>query len=282
MKNQNLDLMSTNELVDLFLNKELNSIRELKKQKNNIAKAINLIKQQLQKEGRVFYIGSGTSGRLGILDASECKPTFSTNSFRGIIAGGKGAITQAKEGIEDNTKQAIKDLKKNKITKNDVMVGISASGETPYTLSAIKYAKKLIAKTISITSNPKSTLSKISHISISPEIKEEIISGSTRLSSGTIQKIILNMLSSISMIKTGKVYENLMIDVEPTNKKLIKRAIGIISSICKVPLNKAKSLFLKSKKNTKAAIVMHYRGCDLEAAKKLLVKTNFDLRKIIH
>lgn len=281
MKNQNLDLMSTNELVDLFLREELNAIKQLKKQKSKISKAVDLIRKKIQNKGKVFYIGAGTSGRLGILDATECKPTFSTNSFKGIIAGGIGAITQAKEGAEDNIKQAIKDLKKNNITKNDVVVGISASGETLYTILAVKHAKKLRAQTIAITSNPKSTLSKIAHISISPEIKEEIISGSTRLKSGTIQKIILNMLSSISMIKSRKVYKNFMIDVEPTNKKLISRAIGIISTLCKVSLNKAKSLFLKSKKNPKAAIVMHYKGCNLEIAKRLLVKSNFNLRKII-
>lgn len=278
---RNLDLMSTNDLVDLFLKEEISSLQNLKKQKKNIAKAINLIRKKIKNKGRIFYIGSGTSGRLGVLDATECKPTFSTNLFKAIIAGGKNAIFQAKEGIEDNTKQGVKDLKKSKITKNDLVIGISASGETPYTVSVLKYAKKLRIQTISITSNPYSTLSKIARISISPEIKEEIISGSTRLKSGTIQKIILNMLSSISMIKNGKVYGNLMTDVEPKNKKLINRAIGIISSICKVPLNKARSLFLKSKKNLKAAVVMHFKGCSLKSAMSMLEKKDFNLRKIV-
>lgn len=281
MDNKNLDLLSTKELVNLFLSEEEKTITQLKKQKSNILKAINLIRKQIQQNGRVIYIGSGTSGRLGILDAVECKPTFTTNLFRGIIAGGKSAIFQAKEGAEDNKKQAIKDLKKIKISKHDVLIGISASGETPYTVSAIQYAKKSKATTIAITSNPKSTLSKTAHQTISPEINEEIISGSSRLRSGTAQKIILNMLSSITMIKSQRVYGNLMIDVNPTNKKLIQRAISIISVICKVSLRKAKVLFTKAKRNTKAAIVMHFKNFDFKRAKSLLKKSNFNLRKII-
>src|SRR3989338_2786178 len=270
MTNKNLDLMSTSELTNLFLNKELAAINSIKSQKSNITKVINKIISKIKSGGRMIYVGAGTSGRLGILDAVECKPTFSTDLFLGIIAGGKEAVFMAKEGIEDNLALAAKDLKKINLTKNDVVVGISASGETPYTLSAIKFSKKKSALTIGITTNPKSTLVKISNYKITPDIKDEIIAGSSRLISGTAQKIILNMLSSISMIKSGKIYENLMIDVQPTNKKLIKRAISIISIICKIPLNKASSLFTKAKKNTKAAIVMHYKKCDLSTALKLL------------
>ncbi|MBI2995723.1 MAG: N-acetylmuramic acid 6-phosphate etherase [Candidatus Melainabacteria bacterium] len=274
----NLDLMSIKQLVELFLKEEQKTINILKKQKSSIVKAINLIKE---KTGRVIYIGAGTSGRLGILDAAECKPTFSTNTFQAIIAGGKRAIFQAKEGAEDSTKNAIQDLKKIKFLKNDVLIGISASGETPYTVSAMKKAKKIKATTIAITSNPNSTLSKTANAAISPNIHQEIISDSSRLKSGTAQKIILNMISSITMIKRGKVYNNLMIDVQPRNKKLVNRAIRIISNICKVPLNKATTLFKKSKSNTKAAIVMHFKKCDLQKAKLLLKKSNPNLRKLI-
>ena len=280
-KNYNLDLMSTKKLVDLFLNEEQKTINSLKKQKVNIVKSINAIIKKLQKGGRIIYIGAGTSGRLGVLDATECKPTFNTNSFRAIIAGGKSTIYKAKEGAEDNVKQAIKDLKKLKITKNDLVIGISSSGETPYTVSAIKYVKKCNVLTIGITSNIKSTLAKIAHYKISPEITCEIISGSSRLKSGTAQKIILNMLSSITMIKNGKVYRDLMIDVLPTNKKLIKRIVGIISTLCNISLNKAKSLFFKSDKNNKAAIVMHFKKCSRNEALRHLQKSNFNLRKII-
>ena len=282
-KTKQLDLMTVKNLVDLFLKEEQETINVLKKQKNNITKAINKINKRLHtsSKSRIFYIGAGTSGRFGVLDASETRPTFSTNIFHAIIAGGKNAIFHAQEGAEDNKKQAIKDLKKFNLTKDDIVICISASGETPYTVSALKFAKKAKALTVGITSNPKSTLSQLVYISISPEIKEEIISGSSRLKSGTAQKIILNMISSISMIKQGKVYDNLMIDVQPTNKKLIKRAIGIISMVCKVPLNKAKSLFTKAKKNTKAAIVIHFKKCNLNKAIELLRKKNFNLRKVI-
>ena len=281
MSNKKLDLLSTKTLVELFLEEEQKAITSLQKQKSNITKAVNIIIKKYQKGGKIIYIGAGTSGRLGILDAVECKPTFSTNSFYGIIAGGQGAFFKAIEGLEDNTKNAIKDLKKIKLTKDDVVVGISASGETPYTISAVMFAKKLKALTISITSNPKSTLSKIVTCSISTPVGEEIISGSSRLKSGTLQKVILNMLSSISMIKSGKVYENLMIDVKPTNKKLVKRAIRIISIICKVPLNKAKLLFKRAKKNVKAAIVMHFKNCSHEKAISILKNADFNLRKVI-
>lgn len=280
MKNK-LDLLSTNKLVDLFISEEIKSLQNLKKQKSNIVKAIPLIKKCLNKKGRVIYIGAGTSGRLGILDAVECRPTFSTNFFTAIMAGGKNAFLKAKEGAEDNKSQAIKDLKKIKLSRNDILIGISASGETLYTLSAIKYGKKHRISTIGITSNPESSISKIANISISPEIKREIVLGSTRLKSGTVQKIILNTLSSIAMIQSGKVYDNFMIDVQPTNKKLIKRAIGIISNICEVSLNKAKILFIKAKRNTKAAIVMHYKRCSLEEASYLLKEAHNNLRKII-
>lgn len=283
MKKQikNLDLMSAKKLVELFIKEEQNTISLIKKQKSNIIKAINKITEKIKKGGRVIYIGAGTSGRLGILDASECKPTFSTDIFQGIIAGGKNAIFQAKEDSEDNIQNAVKDLKKINLTENDIVIGITASGETPYTLSAMKYAKKKRIITAGITSNPNSTLAKIVHYRITPEIKSEIISGSSRLQSGTAQKIILNMISSITMIKSGKVYENLMIDVQPKNKKLIKRAIGIISHICKLPLNKAQLFFFKANKNTKAAIVMHFKRCDLNTAKSLLKKADFNLRKVI-
>ena len=281
LQNKNLDLLSTKKLVELFLNEEIKSIQSLKSQKASVTKAINEIIKKIQKGGRVIYTGAGTSGRLGVLDASECKPTFSTDSFKAVIAGGKDAITNAKEGSEDNTKQAVRDLKKYNLTKNDIVIGISSSGETPYTLSALKYANKIKTLTIGITSNPNSTLSKVSKIKIVSQVKDEIIAGSSRLKAGTAQKILLNMISSISMIKSGKVYRNFMIDVQPKNNKLRKRAIGIISMVCKVGLNKAKALFKKSKSNTKAAIVMHLKECDLKCANQYLKKSNNNLRKII-
>lgn len=280
-KNKALDLMKTEKLVDLFIAEEQKSIAILKKEKRNITKAINLITNQMKKGGRVIYIGAGTSGRIGILDAVETKPTFSTNSFIGILAGGNSAFFNAKEGSEDNKKAATKDLKKLKLNKTDILIGIAASGETPYTVEAIKYAKKLRLNTIAITSSPNSTLSKSSKISISPYVAREIIQGSSRLKSGTLQKIILNIISSVSMIKQSKVYDDLMIDVQLTNKKLVKRAIGIISTICKVPLNIAKTLFLKAGKNTKVAIIMQKKRCDLATAKSLLKKKNYSLREII-
>lgn len=283
MKNNqaDLDLMTTRNLVDLFLKKEIKAISSIKKEKKKITQTINAILKKLSKDGRVIYVGAGTSGRLGVLDAVECKPTFSTNSFLGIIAGGKNALFKAIEGAEDGKTSAIKDLNKLKIKKDDVIIGISASGETPYTISVLRHAKKKKALTVAVSSNQKSHLAKVAAYKICPKIDNELITGSTRLSSATVQKIILNMISSIAMIKSGKVYGNLMIDVEPKNKKLINRAIRIISIICKVSLNKASGLFQKAKGNTKAAIVMYKKNYDLEKAISLLKSKGFNLRKII-
>lgn len=281
MTKRKLDLMKTESLVQLFLSEEEETIKEIKKQKLQLTKAINKISANLDKDGRVFYIGAGTSGRLGLLDAVECMPTFSTKSFQGIIAGGKNAFIKAKEGAEDSEKDAIGDLKKLKLKKYDVLVGIAASGETPYTLSALKYANKKKLLTIGITSNPKSSIAKTAKLSINPKISSEIISGSSRLRSGTAQKLILNMISSITMIKSGKVYDDLMIDVQPTNKKLVKRAIGIISMVCKLPLNKAEKVFIQSGKNTKIAIVMNKMQCSKTKAITLLNKKKGNLRKVI-
>ncbi len=280
-KLKNLDLMNIEDLVQLFVKEEQKTIQQIKRQKLNIVRTTSAILKKISKGGRVIYIGAGTSGRLGVLDASECKPTFSTDIFRGIIAGGNNAFLVAKEGSEDDEKSAVCDLQRIKISINDVLIGIAASGETPYTISAIKYAKRKKALTVGIASNPDSTLAKISDYKITPEIKSEIISGSSRLKSGTAQKIILNMISSITMIKSGKVYKDLMVDVQPTNRKLIKRAVGIISYVCKLPLNRAEALLFKAKKNTKAAIAMHYRKCDLNTAISLLKKKSFNLRAII-
>ncbi len=277
----NLDLMQIEELVNLSLNEEEKTIKALRQEKSNITRAINLAIKTVQQNGRIIYMGAGTSGRLGMLDAAECRPTFGTDLFCGIIAGGKNAMFKAKEGAEDNQKQAVKDLNKIKISTNDVLVGISASGTTPYVISGIRFAKKKKIKTIGITTQKNSELAKLVNFSIVPGIENEIILGSSRLKSGTAQKIILNMISSISMIKTGKVYRNLMIDVQATNKKLINRAIGIISMVCNISLNNAKLLFKKSKGSIKAAIVMQNMNCSLYEANNRLKAANYDLRKII-
>ena len=279
-KDEKLDLLQTKELVELFLSEEEKNIQAIKKEKQKITKAISEIKKKIDLGGRVIYIGAGTSGRLGLLDAVECKPTFSTNIFIGVIAGGKNAFIQAKEGAEDDVKAPIADLKKIKLSSKDVLVGIAASGETPYTLSAIKYAKKLKALTVGISSSKNSTLANLVKFDISPNTGNEIIQGSSRLKSGTAQKIILNMISSISMIQSGKVYDNLMVDVQPTNKKLVKRAINIVAKVCKIPFKEAKNLFYKANKKPTIAIIMNQKKCSKSQAEKLL-KSSQNLREAI-
>ncbi|MDF5377181.1 N-acetylmuramic acid 6-phosphate etherase, partial [Vibrio parahaemolyticus] len=195
-----------------------------------IAEAVDKITEAFKVGGRLFYIGAGTSGRLGVLDASECPPTFGTDPEMvvGIIAGGKEAMFRAKEGAEDDPTLGEQDLKENTLTQRDVVVGIAASGRTPYVIGGLEYANELGATTVALSCNPDSPIADIADIAISPVVGPEALTGSTRLKSGTAQKLVLNMLTTASMIRLGKSYQNLMVDVKATNAKLVARAARIV------------------------------------------------------
>lgn len=226
----NIDKCTTIEMLKIINNEDKKVADAVEKVLPSVASAVDIIAEKLSSGGRLFYIGAGTSGRLGILDASECPPTFGVDGekVQGIIAGGNIALTNAVEGAEDNENFAVTDLASKKFVASDILVGIAASGRTPYVLSAIKYAKNIGAVTVGISCVKNSELAKISDIEITPITGAEVITGSTRMKAGTATKMILNMLTTGAMIRLGKVYGNLMVDVKATNDKLRDRACRIV------------------------------------------------------
>lgn len=256
---------------------------EIEKHLEDIALVIDDVVDSFLKGGRLIYIGAGTSGRLGILDAVECPPTFSVDpsQVQGIIAGGEGAFIKAVEGAEDNKELAVKDLQAINLSSKDTLVGLSASGRTPYIVSALKYGNKVGAKTASISTSLNSEIGKVARKRIEVVTGAEVITGSTRLKSGTAQKMILNMISTASMIRMGKVYENLMIDVNPSNEKLVARALSIIQDITKVDKKEAEIKLKKYKTVKKTIFHLLTKEESLEAIEKVLEENHGHLRKAI-
>lgn len=247
----------------------------------DIARAVDLIVESFLQDGRLIYIGAGTSGRLGVLDAVECPPTFSVSSKQviGIIAGGPGAMYKAVEGAEDNRQLAVEDLRAINVSNKDVVVGIAASGRTPYVLSAMTFAKNTGAKVISISCSKNPDYSSNSDVDICALVGAEALTGSTRMKSGTAQKLILNMLSTASMIRSGKSYENLMIDVNASNDKLYARAVRIVMQATECDINTAKEALHQANNQTKLASLMVLTGLSVENAKNTLNQNKGFLRK---
>jgi len=249
-----------------------------------IAKGVELIVRAFKKGGRLFYIGAGTSGRLGVLDAAECPPTFGTDPkmIKGIIAGGYKCLIRSKEGVEDNLKAGAMDLKKVGLKKEDVVVGVAASKRTPYVLGALKYAKKVKAKTIFVFCNPGKGLKVKPDVVISPVLGPEVITGSTRMKAGTAQKLILNMLTTCSMIKMGKVYQNLMVDLQAKSQKLSERSKRIIMEVTGVNYKQAEKYLYLSGGKVKTALVMILCKVDRVEAEKRLKKAGGFVRKALY
>lgn len=252
----NIDRMTTAEMLECIQRENENAVFSVRKALSEIEIACDIIAEKLSQGGRLIYIGAGTSGRLGVLDATECPPTFGVprDMVIGIIAGGEKCMFQAAEREEDNYESGIKDLKDKQLTKNDVVVGISASGNAQYLIGAINYANELGCETVGITSNENTLITKSAKISIITDTGAEVITGSTRMKAGTAQKIILNMLSTVAMIKLGNVYENMMINLRPTNEKLKNRMIRIVTEIIGVNEEEAKKLLEKSDWNIRTAV----------------------------
>jgi N-acetylmuramic acid 6-phosphate etherase len=269
-----IDELSTLDMVSLMNNEDKKVAYAVAEALEPIACAIDLITEKLQAEGRLIYCGCGTSGRLGILDAVECPPTYSTEPemVQGIIAGGYPAVFKAVEGAEDDYEQGKKDLMVIGFTNKDILVGIAASGRTPYVIGAMTYAKSIGAPVVSVTCCPGSQMGRIADIDIAPSPGPEVVTGSTRMKSGTAQKMILNMLSTGSMIKLGKVYGNLMVDVKPSNEKLIQRGISIVCNSVHVSEATAREVLEQCSYNPKTAIVMLVCKLDSDSAKDLLAK----------
>jgi len=259
MRNPNsmqIDRMDTAGILQIISDENFNAVRAVEAALGEIAKACDAIAAAFERGGRLFYIGAGTSGRLGVVDAAECPPTFGvpTGMVIGIIAGGPACMSSASEGQEDDAAAAVRDLQAHSPTADDVVVGISAAGNAAYVLGALEYAASLGCTTVGLTSNSDSKLAAAADIAIVTDTGAEVVTGSTRMKAGTAQKLVLNMLSTTAMIKTGKVYENLMINLQPTNEKLRLRVISIVCEIL---------------------------GCSTEQAVALLEENGWDIRRTV-
>ncbi|WP_448571982.1 N-acetylmuramic acid 6-phosphate etherase [Trichothermofontia sp.] len=277
---QNLDQLSSLELVDLFNQEDAKTIAAIAAAREPLAVAIDTIAQALSQGGRLFYIGAGTSGRLGVLDAAECPPTFCTppELVQGIIAGGPAALLRSAEGLEDDADAGANAIAHHTVTARDVVVGITAGGTTPYVVGALRAAQQRGATTIFIACVPATQVPSHADIDIRLLVGPEVLAGSTRLKAGTVTKLALNILSTGTMVKLGKVYGNRMIDVAVTNQKLHDRALRILSDLTDLDREAANHLLDRSGKSVKLALLMHWTGLDFAAATALLTAHNGQLR----
>lgn len=279
-----IDCKSTEEIVKIFHNEDRKALEAVERESDSIGEAIELVVDAFKRGGRLFYIGSGTSGRLGVLDASECPPTFSTDPelVQGIIAGGDTALRRSIEGAEDYPENGANDLVKAGVTEKDVVMGISTSGQTPYVLGALEKADELGAKTIFFSCNPPAKeIVELVDLCITPIVGPEIIAGSTRMKAGTATKLVLNTITTSSMIKIGKVYNNLMVDLQTWNVKLVARAKRIIAEITGVDHDTAGEYLEKAEGDAKVAIVMADKRICREKALERLESNDGFLRKIL-
>jgi len=279
----NIDSKSVEEIIEIFNTEDQKAVSAVIKEKDNIAKSVSMIVESFKKGGRLFYVGAGTSGRLGVLDSAECPPTFGVDRemVQGIIAGGYEALVRSIEGAEDKPEDGALAINERGINSKDTVVGIASSGRTPFVMGALEEAKRLGAGTVLLRCNPLKIKMPYVDVFILPIVGPEIITGSTRLKAGTATKLVLNMLSSISMIKMGKVYNNLMIDVQAWNVKLVDRAKRLIMEISGVNQEKATELLEMAKGSAKIAIVMAKRSVSYDEAIRLLQENDGFLKKVI-
>lgn len=281
-KTKDLDLLSTMDILKIMNEEDLNVVAGVKKALPQIEKVVEAMIVALKNGGRVIYVGAGTSGRTGIIDAVECGPTFScTYEFLGLIAGGYGAIVKAVEGAEDKKELCVEDLKNNNFTSKDLLVGVAASGRTPYVIGGIEYAKEIGAKTACVCCNLNTKIGAMVDYPIEVSAGPEVLTGSTRLKSGTCQKVIINMLSTASMVGLGKVYKNLMVDVMATNEKLVERCRQIVMAATDCDWETADKALKISNNHCKEAIVMILLNVDLDTAKEKLASADGFVRKAV-
>lgn len=272
-----IDKVSTLEAIKLINNEDKTVADAVEKVLPQIASAVDKVVERLRNGGRLFYIGTGTSGRLGVLDASEIPPTFgvSYDVIQGIIAGGYGALYQASEADEDDGQAGVGDLKERGLTEKDAVIGLAASGRTPYTIGAVEYAKSIGCFTACVTCVPDSGITKAVNVAIVPVVGPEAVTGSTRMKAGTAQKIVLNMISTVAMIRLGYVHGNRMTNVKPSNIKLRERGLRILMAETGLDESAAQVLMEKASGDLRIALVMHEAGVGREAAEKALAETNF-------
>ena len=279
----NIDTLSTLDMVKLINREDHRVADAVGEVTDKIAQAVDVIAEKLAAGGRLIYCGAGTSGRLGILDAVECPPTYSTDpeTVQALMAGGYGAIFKAVEGAEDSKELGVQDMQNIHFGPKDVLVGIAASGRTPYVMGCMEYAKQLGAPTVAVTCCPGSELDRFADIGIAPAPGPEVVTGSTRMKSGTAQKMVLNMLSTGAMIKLGKVYGNLMVDVKPSNEKLIRRCVTIVCSAAECTEAEATKALEECDYRPKVAIVMVLRGVNADTACAMLQKAEGRIAKVL-
>ncbi len=279
-----IDAKSTEDILKIINNEDKTIPLAVEKELPYITKAVDLIVKALKSGGRLLYFGAGTSGRLGVVDASECPPTFGTpfGMIEGFIAGGKEAMFRAQEGAEDHEENGAADVVKAKVNSKDVVCGIAASRRTPYVVGAVKKAKELGATTLYITCNPRKDFNiKEVDVAMCPYVGPEVVMGSTRMKSGTAQKLVLNMLTTTAMIRMGKVYENMMIDLQMTNKKLVERSKKIVMTITGVSYEEAADVLKKAGGHVKTALVMIKAKVDADEARERLINADGFVRKAI-
>jgi N-acetylmuramic acid 6-phosphate etherase len=283
LRTKKIDQMTTSEILEVINDEDRTVAEVVRKVLPQIEGAIEAVYRSLANGGRLFYIGAGTSGRLGVIDAVECPPTFSTSPdmVQAIIAGGEQAIQFAVEGAEDEPKQGAKDLEGKGINHLDVVVGITASGRTPYVIGALTYAQKIGASTVALSCNYNADVSRHADHRIEVIVGPEILTGSTRMKAATAHKMVLNMITTTTMIKLGKIYENLMVDVHASNLKLIERSRNIVMSITNVTYQEAALVLDETNQEVKPAIVMIEAGVTFEVAKETINKADGFVRKAI-
>ncbi|MCL5288798.1 MAG: N-acetylmuramic acid 6-phosphate etherase [Acidobacteria bacterium] len=282
-RSRGLDLKSTAEILRIINREDAGVARTVAKEIPKIARAVDTIAAALRRGGRLIYVGAGTSGRLAVLDASECPPTFgvSPQLVQGIIAGGRRALVRAAEGAEDDAAQGARDLRKKKVSAKDVVVGLSASGATPYVLCALRYARQRGAATIGITCNPRSAVARLARIAITLEVGPEVIAGSTRMKAGTAQKMVLNMLSTAAMVRLGYVYDNWMINVALTNQKLRRRGLRILQAATGASVSEVERAARQAVHDLRVALVMLRARVSAVEARRRLKLAGGNLRKAL-
>ena len=280
---EQIDRMTTEQMVAVINAEDACVAVAVAQEQTKVAAAVDMIVARLRQKGHLFYVGAGTSGRLGVLDASECPPTFGVKPslVQGIIAGGRRALVRSIEGAEDRPLDGVTELKKHKVSAADVVVGIAACGLTPFVHGALSYAQELKAGTIFVTCAPEAVQHIPAEIIINPVVGPEVITGSTRMKAGTATKLVLNTLTTATMIKLGKVYGNLMVDLNATNDKLKDRSLRILIKLTGLDRDAAEALLTRADGRLKSAIVMHYRKTDMKTAQKILKQSQDSLRNAI-
>jgi N-acetylmuramic acid 6-phosphate etherase len=278
-----IDLRSTEEILRIINDQDKTVAYTVEKELPRIAAAVELVVKALRRGGRLIYVGAGTSGRLGAFDAAECPPTFGTSPqmVQGVIAGGRRALSQVVEGAEDRAEEARRVIRQLRVGPRDVVVGIAASRRTPFAKAAVDEARKLGARTVYVTCNPSSTIDFPVDVAICPQVGPEVIMGSTRMKAGTAQKMVLNMISTCAMIQMGKVFENMMVDLMATSRKLVERSKRVIMIVTGVDYDTAKEYLKKAGGSVKKAIVMIEARVDVRTAEKLLASSSGFVRKAL-